>query len=96
MEAQEFDFEMGLEKLDLVFDIIGDESGDHGDQAAGENENGESTEVFVDFGENVALNTKHEGNERNHLNHVVEVFFAGKCKRCRLTHAFLSESMKKT
>ncbi len=96
MEAQEFDFQMGFEEGHLVFDIISDESGDHRDQTAGENVDGKTTEVFVNFRENVALNSEHESYERNHLNHVVEVFFAGKWKRCGLTHAFLSENRKKT
>ncbi len=80
----------------MVFHVVSDEGRDHGDQAARENENGEATKVFVDFGENVALNPEHQGNKGNHLNHMVEVFFAGKGKRDGLTHAFLSESRKKT
>jgi len=81
---------------DLVFDVIGDEGGDHGNQAASEDKNGNPTKALMDFCEDVALDSEHESDQGNDFDHVVEVFFAGKGKRGGLTHTFLSESMRKT
>ncbi len=87
---------MVFEECDLVFDVVGDESGDHGNQTAGEDENGSTAKALVDFCENVALDPEHQSDEGNDFDHVIEMFFVGEGKRGGLTHAFLSESMRKT
>ncbi len=96
MKAQKTDFEVRFQECDLMFHIISDEGRNHGNQATREDKNGSTAKIFMDFGQDIALNPEHQSDERDYFDHMIEVFFAGKGKRGGLTHAFLSESMKKT
>lgn len=87
---------MVVKESHLVFHVVGDEGGDHGNQAAGEDENRSTTQALVNFCENVALDSEHQSDEGNDFDHVIEMFFVGEGKRCGLTHAFLSVALSKT
>ena len=96
VETKKLDFQVRFKKCDPMFYVIRDEGRDHGNQTACEDENGSTTKALMNFAQNMALYSKHQNDERDNFDHVIEVFFAGKGKRGILTHAFLSESMKKT